>query len=151
MWNRILARSVRGVHSHALRPTMPRAEESIRDIGKAQSTYHPHGYGNSAGYIRARKPYVVKNVVGALILAAFVTGVYAYSIVMVEQDDFSDIENIGATPSSQQAHAPAPDRVAEVMDTSLHESLRPRGILSGSAEKHTSGLVQEPAVNRKLI
>lgn len=55
----------------------------MREINAAQSTYHPRGFGNSAGYKRARKPYFVGNMLTFLALCTFVGGVYAYSILMV--------------------------------------------------------------------
>lgn len=76
-------RTVRQLHTGALRATMPRAEETVKEINKLQRTYHPLGYENSAGYLRARKPYVVSNMLIFLGLMGFVGGVYTYSIVMV--------------------------------------------------------------------
>lgn len=67
----------------AFRATPCRAEELMREINAAQSTYHPRGFGNSAGYKRARKPYFVGNMLTFLALCTFVGGVYAYSILMV--------------------------------------------------------------------
>lgn len=65
--------------------TLPRAQESMREVNQAQSSYHPRGYGNSMGYRRARKPYLVGNLLTFAALSAFVVGVYTYSIVMVRR------------------------------------------------------------------
>lgn len=67
-----------GFHSAALC-----RDEAFRGINRAQGTYHPGGFENSLGYRRARKPYLVKNMLGLLALVGFVGGVYTYSIVMV--------------------------------------------------------------------
>lgn len=46
----------------------------------------------SPGLQRARAPFRVRNAITGLVLAGFVTGVWAYSISAVKQDDFSDID-----------------------------------------------------------
>ncbi|THH23185.1 hypothetical protein EUX98_g7996 [Antrodiella citrinella] len=46
----------------------------------------------SPGLQRARAPFRMRNALTGLILAGFATGVWAYSISAVKQDDFSDID-----------------------------------------------------------
>lgn len=75
--------AVRLLHTAAFKPTCICLDENYRIINKAQHTYHPRGYENSQGYLRARKPYAVRNALTFLALASFVGGVYAYSIMMV--------------------------------------------------------------------
>lgn len=43
----------------------------------------------SPGLRRARKPFVLSNLLTGLTILSFVGGVYAYSIAAVNQDDFS--------------------------------------------------------------
>ncbi|KAI4200585.1 MAG: hypothetical protein LQ350_003832 [Teloschistes chrysophthalmus] len=42
--------------------------------------------------IRARKPFMIKNIVTGIGIASFVIGVYAFTIKAVAQDDFSDVQ-----------------------------------------------------------
>ncbi|WVW81308.1 hypothetical protein I302_103299 [Kwoniella bestiolae CBS 10118] len=60
----------------------------------ADRSYHPKGYGMSPSLQRARKPFVLTNVLIGGTLFAFAVGVYAYSISAVKQDDFSDVEDL---------------------------------------------------------
>ncbi|KAL0253892.1 hypothetical protein I308_101270 [Cryptococcus tetragattii IND107] len=57
-------------------------------------TYHPKGYGMSPSLKRARKPFILTNVLIGGTIVAFALGVYAYSISAVQQDDFSDVEDL---------------------------------------------------------
>ncbi|WVR03129.1 hypothetical protein IAU60_000119 [Kwoniella sp. DSM 27419] len=57
-------------------------------------SYHPKGYGMSPSLNRARKPFVLTNVLIGSTLFAFAVGVYWYSISAVKQDDFSDVEDL---------------------------------------------------------
>ncbi|WWC57633.1 uncharacterized protein I303_100165 [Kwoniella dejecticola CBS 10117] len=60
----------------------------------ADKSYHPKGYGMSPSLQRARKPFVLTNVLIGGTLFAFAVGVYVYSISAVKQDDFSDVEDL---------------------------------------------------------
>ncbi|KAK6904737.1 mitochondrial protein [Kwoniella mangroviensis CBS 10435] len=60
----------------------------------ADRSYHPKGYGMSPSLQRARKPFVLTNVLIGGTLFAFAVGVYVYSISAVKQDDFSDVEDL---------------------------------------------------------
>ncbi|KAI8048103.1 hypothetical protein BDF22DRAFT_602390, partial [Syncephalis plumigaleata] len=51
----------------------------------------PKGYGFTEALKRARKPYHFRNAALGVGLFGFVTAVYAYSILAVKQDDFSDV------------------------------------------------------------
>lgn len=57
----------------------------------ARATYHPSGYGVSAGLARARLPFRTQNVVTGLAIGSFTFFVYAWSIRAVKQDDFTDV------------------------------------------------------------
>ncbi|WRT63253.1 uncharacterized protein IL334_000156 [Kwoniella shivajii] len=60
----------------------------------ADQSYHPKGYGMSPSLKRARKPFILSNVLIGGTLFAFAVGVYVYSISAVKQDDFSDVEDL---------------------------------------------------------
>ncbi|KAI8991411.1 hypothetical protein BDF20DRAFT_844494 [Mycotypha africana] len=49
-----------------------------------------HG-GFSPALQRARKPFVTRNVMTLVGLLTFTSSVYAYSLMAVKQDDFSDV------------------------------------------------------------
>lgn len=61
----------------------------------------------SPGLLRARKQYLLQNVVTGVLVTAFVAGVYAYSINAVKQDVFDDIDEeakaLGAIPPSHHS------------------------------------------------
>ncbi|KAL9536940.1 hypothetical protein MBANPS3_012232 [Mucor bainieri] len=49
------------------------------------------GYGFSPALQRTRKPFVVRNLLTLAGLITFTGSVYAYSLLAVKQDDFSDV------------------------------------------------------------
>ncbi|KAL0090638.1 hypothetical protein J3Q64DRAFT_1009331 [Phycomyces blakesleeanus] len=49
------------------------------------------GYGFSPALERTRKPFQVRNVLTLVGLLTFTGSVYAYSMMAVKQDDFSDV------------------------------------------------------------
>ncbi|WWD22716.1 hypothetical protein CI109_107209 [Kwoniella shandongensis] len=57
-------------------------------------SYHPKGYGMSTSLKRARKPFILTNSLIGGTIFAFAVGVYFYSISAVQQDDFSDVEDL---------------------------------------------------------
>ncbi|KAL8704458.1 MAG: hypothetical protein Q9201_002374 [Fulgogasparrea decipioides] len=83
-----------------------------------QSSYYTRDQRQTAALIRARRPYLVKNIFTGIGLAAFTISVYAFTINAVGQDDFSDVQ-IPDAPE-QPPHAPhtgvskAPPEVAEM-------------------------------------
>ena len=56
---------------------------SIKEMNAAQRSYRPKGYGMSEGFLRARKPYVVKNFLLSSAIMAFIVGVFTYTIFKV--------------------------------------------------------------------
>lgn len=46
----------------------------------------------SAGLMRAREPYRVKNTLTGLAIGSFVVGVWLYSMSAVKQDNFDDVD-----------------------------------------------------------
>ncbi|CAH1760952.1 8394_t:CDS:2 [Entrophospora sp. SA101] len=48
---------------------------------------------------RARKPFIVRNILTGIILVGFVGAVYSYTMFAIKQDDFSDVP-IPTPPSS---------------------------------------------------
>ncbi|CAK7246057.1 MAG: hypothetical protein STHCBS139747_007679 [Sporothrix thermara] len=60
--------------------------------GVEHSSYYDRKLRQSPALIRARRPYLVKNTVLGLSITAFALGVYAYTIHVVGQDDFDDVQ-----------------------------------------------------------
>ena len=89
-------RTLRATRPGALRASLRRADEftNPNSTRAAQATYHPGGYGVSQGMRRARQRYNVSNFFMIMALFGVIGGIYAYSILAVEQEDFSDLENI---------------------------------------------------------
>lgn len=89
-------RTLRATRPGALRASLRRADEftNPNSTRAAQATYHPGGYGVSQGMRRARQRYNVSNFFMVTALFGVIGGIYAYSILAVEQEDFSDLENI---------------------------------------------------------
>ncbi|KAG0238508.1 hypothetical protein BGW41_008159 [Actinomortierella wolfii] len=56
------------------------------------NTYYEKGFQRSAALERATAPFRVRNAITGAAIAAFCVSVYAYSILAVKQDDFSDIK-----------------------------------------------------------
>jgi len=56
-----------------------------------RSSYYDKNYLQTAALIRARQPYLVRNIVTGTAIFAFAIGVYAFTIKAVAQDDFSDV------------------------------------------------------------
>lgn len=46
----------------------------------------------SAGLMRAREPYRMKNVFTGLAIGSFVVGIWLYSMTAVKQDNFADVD-----------------------------------------------------------
>ncbi|KAL8657894.1 MAG: hypothetical protein Q9226_001467 [Calogaya cf. arnoldii] len=57
-----------------------------------KSSYYTRDNRQTAALIRARQPYLVKNIFTGIGLGAFVISVYAFTIRAVAQDDFSDVQ-----------------------------------------------------------
>jgi len=69
-----------------------------------KSTYYDARYRQTAALIRARQPYLIKNIITGVSLFAFTIGVYSFTFYAVGQDDFSDVK----VPDAPRlpAHAP---------------------------------------------
>jgi len=74
-----------------------------------RSSYYGRRSQQSAALIRARRPYLVKNAVLGLAIAAFAGGVYAYTIHVIGQDEFDDVK-VPDAPSVQQQLRQLPPR-----------------------------------------
>ncbi|KAI8369270.1 uncharacterized protein BYT42DRAFT_102737 [Radiomyces spectabilis] len=59
------------------------------------------GYGFTPALERTRKPFQVRNVLTLAGLLTFTGGVYAYSLLAVKQDDFSDVPMPNTLPGVQ--------------------------------------------------
>lgn len=77
----------RPLHAAAFHTSLSHNSVTVLSTKKSEQTYHPRGYENSMGYRRARKPYLVRNTIGFLLISGFIVGVYAYSIMMVCVDE----------------------------------------------------------------
>ncbi|TRM67850.1 hypothetical protein BD626DRAFT_480006 [Schizophyllum amplum] len=62
------------------------------DPKEVAQSYRPKPGMMSPGLRRARAPYLVKNLLVGTALAAFVMGVYSYSLYAVRQDQFDDLD-----------------------------------------------------------
>ncbi|MCJ1351852.1 MAG: hypothetical protein MMC33_001836 [Icmadophila ericetorum] len=69
-----------------------------------RSSYYDKEYRQTAALIRARQPYLIKNIITGTAIFTFAIGVYAFTINAVAQDDFEDVE-IPDAPV-QSAHTP---------------------------------------------
>ncbi|KAI9857325.1 MAG: hypothetical protein M1824_004875 [Vezdaea acicularis] len=78
-----------------------------------RSSYYDKHYRQSAALIRARRPYLIKNVLTGTAIFGFAIGVYAFTIKAVAQDDFEDVHVPDApiqplkTPNVEHANVPA--------------------------------------------
>ncbi|KAI4089053.1 MAG: hypothetical protein LQ348_005115 [Seirophora lacunosa] len=69
-----------------------------------RSSYYTKDYRQTAALIRARQPFLVKNIFTGIGIAAFAISVYAFTIKAVAQDDFSDVQIPNAP--EQPPHTP---------------------------------------------
>ncbi|KAL8943534.1 MAG: hypothetical protein Q9216_000992 [Gyalolechia sp. 2 TL-2023] len=82
-----------------------------------KSSYYTSDNRQTAALIRARQPFLIKNIFTGLGIATFVISVYAFTIKAVAQDDFSDVQVPNAP--EQPPHTPhtgvlkAPPEVAK--------------------------------------
>ncbi|KAK3057746.1 hypothetical protein LTS18_011425, partial [Coniosporium uncinatum] len=85
-----------------------------------KSTYYDQHNRQSAALIRARQPYLVRNIVTGAAIFGFAIGVYAFTIRAVAQDDFEDVPMPPAP--AQPAHAPNASAVTSLGRTSQAQS-----------------------------
>ncbi|MCJ1419777.1 hypothetical protein MMC32_006133 [Xylographa parallela] len=69
-----------------------------------RSSYYDKNYRQTAALIRARQPYLIRNIITGTAIFGFAISVYAFTIRAVAQDDFSDVQ-IPDAPS-QPPHTP---------------------------------------------
>lgn len=62
---------------------MSTPQRSVVPPTSTHQSYHPGGYGVSEGLKRARRPFIVRNIVTGGAIAAFAVSVYWYSISKV--------------------------------------------------------------------
>lgn len=63
------------------------ARQVLRDNGYYDKTT----YRMSPAMMRARQPYVVRNLVGLVLVSAVPISIYLYTYSFLQQDDFADI------------------------------------------------------------
>ncbi|KAI4134964.1 MAG: hypothetical protein LQ347_001076 [Umbilicaria vellea] len=56
-----------------------------------RSSYYDKHYRQTAALIRARQPFLIKNIITGTAIFGLVISIYAYTIKAVSQDDFSDV------------------------------------------------------------
>ncbi|KAK4701595.1 hypothetical protein P7C70_g4634, partial [Phenoliferia sp. Uapishka_3] len=103
---------------------LTRSESVAALTRKAQSTYHPKGYGVSAGLARARAPFRTKNTITAGVIGTFIFSVYYYSISAVKQDDFSDVAMPSEAERKQTLSIEDEKRLKEEMKREVLEGLQ---------------------------
>ncbi|RPA79241.1 hypothetical protein BJ508DRAFT_416027 [Ascobolus immersus RN42] len=62
----------------------------LRIIG-GKSSYYDNQYRQGAALQRARRPYLVKNVITGACILALTGAIYTYTIRAVAQDEFEDV------------------------------------------------------------
>jgi cytochrome c oxidase assembly factor 3 len=70
----------------------------------------------SAGLMRAREPYRVKNALTGLAIGSFIVGVWLYSMSAVKQDNFDDVDE-EARAMVRAGVKPLEEKGAEAMTT----------------------------------
>ncbi|KAI9677902.1 MAG: hypothetical protein M1829_002399 [Trizodia sp. TS-e1964] len=74
-----------------------------------RSSYYDKHYRQTAALIRARRPYLIKNIFTGTALFGFAIGVYVFTIKAVAQDNFDDVEIPAASePNKTPAVQPQP-------------------------------------------
>ncbi|KAL0640332.1 hypothetical protein Q9L58_000612 [Maublancomyces gigas] len=56
-----------------------------------RSTYYQSDYTQGPALVRARRPFLVKNVLTGAAMVALTASIYTYTIKAVAQDDFEDV------------------------------------------------------------
>ncbi|KAI9819578.1 MAG: hypothetical protein M1827_007028 [Pycnora praestabilis] len=77
-----------------------------------RSSYYDKHYRQSAALIRARQPYLIKNMLTGAAIFGFAISVYAFTIRAVAQDDFEDVTIPDAPIQSAQAPHTSSNRQA---------------------------------------
>lgn len=85
------------------------------DRRTAAKSYRPAGH-MSAGLMRAREPYRMKNAVTGLAIGSFIVGVWLYSMSAVKQDNFDDVDE-EARAMVRAGVKPSEERGAEAVTT----------------------------------
>ncbi|RPB02359.1 hypothetical protein L873DRAFT_454109 [Choiromyces venosus 120613-1] len=64
---------------------------SLKLLVLPRSTYYEQDQRQGASLIRARKPFLVKNLVTGLAMLGLTASIYVYTIKAVAQDEFEDV------------------------------------------------------------
>lgn len=76
--------------------------ESLTSINSISTSYYDRHNRQTAAMIRARRPFLFRNMWTGLGLAVFTVGVYSYTINVIGQDEFEDVmvpEKAGELPA----------------------------------------------------
>lgn len=68
-----------------------RFTQTARNLFNNNGYYDKNTFRMSPAMVRARQPYVVKNMVGLVLLSAVPLSIYFYTYSFLAQDDFEDI------------------------------------------------------------
>ncbi|KAF9938215.1 hypothetical protein BGZ65_000199 [Modicella reniformis] len=85
------------------------------------TSYYEQGFRRSPALERATAPFRIRNTITGAGIVVFCLSVYAYSIMAVRQDDFSDIE-LPAHVIAQQKEAAAAKAAATAAKTGSSRS-----------------------------
>ncbi|KAE8351231.1 hypothetical protein BDV28DRAFT_137602 [Aspergillus coremiiformis] len=69
--------------------------------GIFNSTYYNRNGRAGAALLRARRPFLIKNTLSAIALTTLTLSIYAYTIHVIGQDEFSDVK-VPDTPAKPQ-------------------------------------------------
>ncbi|KIH86298.1 hypothetical protein SPBR_08749 [Sporothrix brasiliensis 5110] len=82
--------------------------------GVEHSSYYDRRMRQSPALIRARRPYLFKNTVLGLGISSFALGVYAYTIHVIGQDDFDDVQVPSEPAQSIQQRTQQAQQTAQI-------------------------------------
>lgn len=69
-----------------------------------KSSYYDKNNRQAAALMRARRPYLIKNIVTGLSLFSLTVGIYIYTIKAISQDNFEDVKVPDAPIQTSQAN-----------------------------------------------
>jgi len=103
----------------------------------------------SPGLMRARETFRLRNVLTGFALGAFVTGVWAYSIRAVKQENFDDIDE---EARSLRNNSNSKQRVQTQLDKEMHAAQQPTGpLIAATHESQQEKPNESPSAARGLL
>ncbi|KAF1992056.1 hypothetical protein K402DRAFT_416539 [Aulographum hederae CBS 113979] len=77
-----------------------------------KSTYYNNRYRQGPALIRARQPFLIKNILTGTAIFSFAIGVYVFTLKAVSQDDFDDLPMPPPPAQTATTATPAPAQQA---------------------------------------